>query len=87
MSIKDDALIVAGIALAVLAIAWYAKKKIGDAGSAIAEAASEAWEAAAVATTDTIFGPGQTINSTIPLYDKNNQVQYTPGDINDGAIF
>lgn len=50
-TLKEDALIVAGIGLAVIVIAWYLKKKVGDAGAAVAEvvsdAAGAAWDAAA----------------------------------------
>lgn len=50
MSAKNDALVVAGVGLAVLVLAWYAKKKASDAADALGKLAGGAWDAAADAT-------------------------------------
>jgi hypothetical protein len=54
MALKEDALIVAGVAVALVGLVWYTKNKIGQAaGSAadgIKKAAGQVWDAAAEGT-------------------------------------
>jgi hypothetical protein len=45
-TLREDGLIIAGIALAVMGMAWYAKTKVEQAGSAVAEGVVNAWDAA-----------------------------------------
>ena len=49
-ALKDETVIVLGIALAVLAMAYYAKKKIGDAAAAVGDEVVQLWDAASDAT-------------------------------------
>ncbi|MYM39666.1 hypothetical protein [Duganella qianjiadongensis] len=76
---KDDLLIMGGIALAILGVLWYVKKSATDALDNIVKG-----------TNDAIFGEGQNIDSVIPLYNKElkqRPADYDPGSIYDGAIF
>lgn len=76
---KDDLLIMGGIALAILGVLWYVKKSASDALDSIVQG-----------TNDAIFGEGQTVDSVIPLYNKElkqRPADYDPGSIYDGAIF
>lgn len=57
MSIKNDAIIIAGIAIALLVAGWYAKKKIADAAAVVGEFAGEAWDVAAQVTDTAIAAP------------------------------
>ena len=47
-TLKEDALIVAGIGLGVVVIAWYLKQKATEMVTAIPDAISNAWDAATV---------------------------------------
>lgn len=51
MSAKNDLLVIAGVALALIAAAYYAKKKLADAGAAVGEIMGDAWIAAATGAT------------------------------------
>jgi hypothetical protein len=46
MALKTDAMIVAGIAVALLVAGYYLKKKVGDVAAAAQEAAQHAWDLA-----------------------------------------
>lgn len=104
MELKTEAVIFAAVALAIIYLAKQAKDAAGqavsDAQDAIMQAAADTWTAAkngaaqaVTAVNDTTFGTGQTVNSTIPLYEQKNQTaaqkptNYNPGSIFDGAIF
>ncbi|MYN45796.1 hypothetical protein GTP23_12135 [Pseudoduganella sp. FT93W] len=90
MSLTSDVIAV-GVAGVVIVLAGYlAKKKLEEMSNSAVRAVKDAWDGAVTATNDTVFGEGQTINSTIPLYNKelkNRPADYDPGDINSGAIF
>jgi hypothetical protein len=49
-ALKDETVVVLGIALAVLAMAYYAKKKVGDAAAAVGDEVVKLWDAAGDAT-------------------------------------
>jgi hypothetical protein len=47
MALKTDAMIVAGIAVALLVAGYYIKKKVGDVVADVADTVSQAWDSAA----------------------------------------
>lgn len=49
-TLRQDAMIVAGLGLGVILIAWYLKSKVSDAIDAAPAAIAEAWDAAVDAT-------------------------------------
>ena len=72
-------MIVGGVTLAVLAMAWYAKTKVTEAGKAVADTVVQAWDNAAGALENAgasangaVFGSGNNIFSVTPLYQWKN---------------
>lgn len=45
-TLKEDAIIIGGIGLGVVAIAWYAKYKVGQVADSLADGAGQLWEKA-----------------------------------------
>jgi peptidoglycan hydrolase CwlO-like protein len=92
--VKNEALIVAGIALAVLYLAAQAKKAAGDAADAVLQSAQDLWDAAqkkgaaaVAATVEAVTPAGASLYDQRPAKNGAPKTQYTPGDINDGPIF
>lgn len=82
MGAKNNALIVGGVALAVLAIAYYAKRQIAGVGESVGAAVSEAWDSAAE-------GAAYIANEVNPL-NANNFVNRSNNSLYrsiDGAIY
>lgn len=75
MSLKNDAMIVGGIAIAVVAAGWYAKRQIGNLGTDALNYVAASWDSLGTATNDTLFGIGNSVNSVIPLYSQKTQEQ------------
>jgi hypothetical protein len=61
MSLKGDVIAVTIGAAVLLAAAWYAKKKLSDAGAAVADMAGQAWDAAKEVTVQT----AQVVDKTV----------------------
>lgn len=51
---KDDALIVAGVALALLVAGWYVKRQAGAAVDTVTKVAQDAWDAAVATVEQTV---------------------------------
>jgi len=72
---KNDALIVAGVALALLAAGWYVKTKAEDAADAVTQVAQDAWDTvthgAEVATDAVIAAPVIAIGEQIGIPKTN----------------
>lgn len=64
MALKQDALIVAGVAVALFGIAWYAKSKVVDAAGAVGDAVSGA-------VTWVTDEAGNVVQAVNPVNDKN----------------
>jgi hypothetical protein len=58
-SLKEDAIIIAGIGLGVVAIAWYAKYKVGQVADGLADGAVQLWDKATDSAGETVhyFNP------------------------------
>lgn len=95
MSAKEDAVLVLGLGLGLVLIAWYAKKQAGDALDKAGATLRTAWESAGNAGAVAIDTAVEAVTPAgAGLYDNRApagrgtpKTQYTPGDINDGAIF
>lgn len=91
---KGDAVLVLGLGLGLVLIAWYAKKAAGDAMDDAERTIRTAWESAKTgavavvdATVEAVTPAGAALYDPRPPAGRGTQkTQYTLGDINDGAI-
>lgn len=95
MSAKDDAVLVIGLSLGLVLIAWYAKKAASDALDDVGKTVRSAWEsaktggaAAVEAAVDAVTPPGAGLYDGRPPTGRGTKkTEFTLGDINDGAIY
>jgi len=89
MSIKTDVLIVGGVALALLGIAWYAKKKLTDTGGALVDTVAEAVPYVNPADSrNVVYGGVNAVGAAVTgdssfslgswIYDMTHKSEFTP---------